>query len=315
MITITYAHSKFAWSPTCLALHLTKCATRLNTNYLSIPTIQLHDELQFYLALYPCILTAARSRVLHILANLHSLIAVPCALRLVLEREQRNLAGSSATFLSFLGYKTSSQTRKLSRSFYTGIITIWYLALFPTFLTVNTTKTSDKQGSRSTGRNSVTNTSLAKMTLHFRYVWMGIYSTNEDVADLLQHLSWFRFTTCPPKSGHSSLELFAWVPYQELQNAQIHSSTPSKLNASSLPSAWRHLIASLSHTSPFMPITSFLMATSLQSRSYLTSKATMENPPVDHAKSKPSTIQTPLTKPTMSHSHTLGNEVISSACH
>jgi len=285
MITTTYAHSKFAWSPTCLASHLTKCATRLNTNYLSIPTIQLHDELRFYPASYPCILTAAQSHVLHIPANLHSLINVPCALRLVLERERRSLAVSSATFLSFLGCKTSSQTRKLSRSFYTGIITIWYLALFPTFLTVNTTKTSDKQGSLSTGRTSVTNTSLAKMTLHFRYVWMGIYSTNEDVVDLLQHLLWFKFITCPPKSGRSSLELFAWVLYQELQNAQIHFFTPLKPNVLSSPSAWRHLIVSPSHTSPFMAITSFLMATSLLLRSYLTSKAIMENVPVDHAKS------------------------------
>ena len=89
-----------------------------------------------------------------------------------------------------------------------------------------------------------------------------------------------------------------------------------------------------------MAITSFLMATSLPSRSYLTSKAIMENAPVNPAKSKPSTTQkllnikaimenapvdpvklkpsttqTLLTKHTMSHSHTLGNKVIGSPCH
>ena len=77
------------------------------------------------------------------LAYIHSLTNAPCALRLVLEREERNLAGSSATFLSFLGCKTSLQMKKLLRSFCIGIIIKQFQVSFPMFLTANTTKSSN----------------------------------------------------------------------------------------------------------------------------------------------------------------------------
>ena len=52
------------------------------------------------------------------------------------------------------------------------------------FLTVNTTRTSQKQQLWSIARNLHTSTSPANIILYFQCVWIDIYSTNKNMVDL-----------------------------------------------------------------------------------------------------------------------------------